>query len=350
MANLLELNRIRCRLGAQAVIQEITLHIHPGELASLLGPSGCGKTTLLRAIAGFIPLESGEIRLDGQVISRPGFTLPPEERQIGLVFQDYALFPHLDVAANIAYGLRKLPRAQQRQRVDELLELVGLGGLHRRHPHELSGGQQQRIALARALAPRPRLLLLDEPFSNLDVDLRERLRREVRDILLSQGQTGILVTHDQQEAFSWGQRAGVLHQGELQQWGDCFDLYHQPSNRFVADFIGEGVILPGTLLAPSLVQTSFCTLDGDCAYPFGPNAPVEILIRPDDVIPDPASPLTGRVLLKEFRGSEILYLLQLPGNTRLMALFPSRIDLPVGAEPHLCISPAHLVLFPRETP
>ncbi|MBF0184549.1 MAG: ABC transporter ATP-binding protein [Magnetococcales bacterium] len=347
MAVLLQLDHLSCRLGEQTVVDHLSLQVKEGELVSLLGPSGCGKTTLLRAIAGFVPASNGSIILDKQIISRPGFVLPPERRQIGLVFQDYALFPHLTVSDNIGFGLRHLSRTERKQRVNDMLELVGLQDLPLRHPHQLSGGQQQRVALARALAPQPRLLLLDEPFSNLDVDLRERLRRDVRDILIRQNMTGILVTHDQHEAFSWGNRAGVLHQGVLQQWGDVFDLYHQPANRFVADFIGEGVLLAGQMVTPAIVQTGFCTLDGNVAYPYAQGTRVDVLLRPDDVIPDPSSPLVGEVLLKEFRGSEILYHLGLPDGTRLPALFPARIDLAPGNRVHFCIQPEHLVLFPH---
>lgn len=343
---LLEVNDIGCRLGQQTVLENLTLHVRQGDLVSLLGPSGCGKTTLLRAIAGFVPVTEGEIILDGGIISRPGFVLPPEKRQIGLVFQDYALFPHLNVTENVSFGLRHLAKEERLQQVATMIKLVGLVGLEKRHPHQLSGGQQQRVALARALAPQPRLLLLDEPFSNLDVDLRERLRREVRDILASQGITGILVTHDQHEAFSWGARAGVLHQGVLQQWGDVFDLYHYPANRFVANFIGEGVILPGSLLSPEIVQTGFCTLEGNISHPYGTGAKVDVLLRPDDVIPDPSSSLVGIVILKEFRGSETLYTFRLVDGTKLPALFPSRIDIELGASVNICISPEHLVIFP----
>lgn len=346
METLLDLNTIRCQHGDQMVVQELSLRVRKGELVSLLGPSGCGKTTILRAIAGFLPLSGGEISLDGQVISRNGFTLAPEKRQIGLVFQDYALFPHLNVTDNVGFGLNRMPSRQRGERVEELLILVGLQGMGRRYPHELSGGQQQRVALARALAPQPRLLLLDEPFSNLDVDLRERLRRDVRDILLSQGVTAILVTHDQEEAFSWGSRAGVLFQGALQQWGDVFDLYHQPSNRFVADFIGQGVLIPGVMVAPDIIQTNFCRLRGDCAYPMSQGTPVEILLRPDDIVPDPSSPLTAQILRKEFKGADILYTLHLEDDRHLLSLFPSRSDHKVGDRVHICINPTHLVVFP----
>src|SRR3989338_4734264 len=196
----LTLRDIECRYDDRSAVRGLTLHVRDGNIICLLGPSGCGKTTVLRAVAGFQSLGAGEILIRGRTVSRPGFLLPPESRRLGMVFQDYALFPHLDVAGNDGFGLRRMPAAEKRRIVDETVELVGLAGLARRYPHELSGGQQQRVALARALAPNPDLILLDEPFSNLDVELRERLSGEVRAILKHRGTTAVLVTHDQHEA------------------------------------------------------------------------------------------------------------------------------------------------------
>jgi iron(III) transport system ATP-binding protein len=227
--------------GRQAAVQQVSFGLHAGDIGVLIGPSGCGKTTLLRAVAGLEPVSQGQIQLAGQVVSSAGLTLAPEARQIGMVFQDYALFPHLDVAGNVGFGIAHLPRAERTARVAEVLALVGLAGQQQRYAHELSGGQQQRVALARALAPRPRLLLLDEPFSNLDVDLRERLAHEVRSILKAANTTALFVTHDQLEAFAIGDTIGVMHQGQLHQWDDAYTLYHRPASRFVAEFIGHGV-------------------------------------------------------------------------------------------------------------
>ena len=215
-------------------VQGVTLGLRKGDIGVLIGPSGCGKTTLLRAVAGLEPVSGGKILLSGRVVSAPGQTEPAERRRIGMVFQDYALFPHMDVASNVGFGLNHLPRTERQQRVTEVLALVGLASAEKHFPHELSGGQQQRVALARALAPRPDLLLLDEPFSNLDVDLRERLAHEVRNILKAANATALLVTHDQLEAFAIGDVIGVMHQGQLQQWDDAYSLYHRPATRFVA--------------------------------------------------------------------------------------------------------------------
>ena len=219
----LEVSQLEVRYAGQpqAAVQGVSLGLSAGQIGVLIGPSGCGKTTLLRAVAGLEPVAAGTIRLSKQIVGSPQRNMPPEERRIGMVFQDYALFPHLSVGRNVAFGIHDLPRAEQAARVAEVLQLVGLEGSEHRYPHELSGGQQQRVALARALAPRPQLMLLDEPFSNLDVDLRERLAHEVRGILKQAGATALFVTHDQLEAFAIGDVIGVMHQGHLHQWDDA---------------------------------------------------------------------------------------------------------------------------------
>lgn len=262
---LLNLRNLACGYQNQRVVQDLNLHLNAGDIGCLLGSSGCGKTTTLRAIAGFEPIHAGEITLAGDVISRPGWTLAPEKRRIGMVFQDYALFPHLSVADNIAFGIRQHPRLDQV--IGELLELVNLGALGKRYPHELSGGQQQRVALARALAPEPQLLLLDEPFSNLDGELRRRLSHEVRDILKARGTSAILVTHDQEEAFAVSDHVGVFKEGRLEQWDTPYNLYHEPQTPFVASFIGQGYFIRGQMIEPESVHTELGVLRGNRAYP-----------------------------------------------------------------------------------
>jgi len=226
--------------GPAVIVKDFNLRIAKGEFVTLIGHSGCGKSTLLSMVAGFVRPSRGRVTVDGVEI-----TAPSADR--GIVFQDYALFPHLDVAANVGFGLRRLARREREARVAEMLDLVGLSAFARRAPHELSGGQQQRVALARALAPQPQLLLIDEPFSNLDVELRERLAHEVRTILKAANATALLVTHDQLEAFAIGDTIGVMHEGKLHQWDEAYTLYHRPATRFVADFIGHGVFAPATL-------------------------------------------------------------------------------------------------------
>ena len=217
--------------AGRAAVQGVTLGLRPGDIGVLIGPSGCGKTSLLRAVAGLERCAAGRVSIAGEVLSdaAQGLHLAPEHRHIGMVFQDYALFPHLSVADNVAFGIAGLDRQARAARVQQMLDLVGLGHAAQRAPHQLSGGQQQRVALARALAPKPRLLLLDEPFSSLDVDLRERLAHEVRQILKDSGTTALLVTHDQLEAFAVGDVIGVMHQGHLEQWDDAYTLYHRPA-------------------------------------------------------------------------------------------------------------------------
>ncbi|ALM83043.1 ABC transporter ATP-binding protein [Bordetella sp. N] len=241
MTALLELDQLQLAYdtatGPRVVVDALSLTLERGHLGSLLGPSGCGKTSVLRAIAGFEPVRRGHIRLDGTLLSSADSSVAPQSRRVGMMFQDYALFPHLDVAGNVAFGLRRQSKPQQRERVREMLALVGLEALAGSYPHELSGGQQQRVALARALAPAPELLLLDEPFSNLDADSRERLAFELRDLLKETGLTALLVTHDQAEAFAIADRIGIMRDGRLAQWDTPYNLHEHPADAGVADFI-----------------------------------------------------------------------------------------------------------------
>jgi iron(III) transport system ATP-binding protein len=332
-----------------------SLGLRAGEIGVLIGPSGCGKTTLLRAVAGLEPASGGQILISGQPVAAAGVNVPPERRQVGMVFQDYALFPHLDVQRNIAFGLdRRMGRAERKARVAEVLGLVGLEGTEARMPHELSGGQQQRVALARALAPRPQLLLLDEPFSNLDVDLRERLAHEVRGILKAAGATALFVTHDQLEAFAIGDVIGVMHEGRLHQWDDAYTLYHRPATRFVADFIGHGVFAPATLKRVGdqvVVHTALGPLcDGaECVLPsaFG-YGQCEVLLRADDIIHDDDAPVKAEIMRKAFRGSEFLYTLRLASGDTLLAHVPSHHDHRIGEWIGIRAQVDHVVTFQRE--
>ncbi|OGT19361.1 MAG: ABC transporter ATP-binding protein [Gammaproteobacteria bacterium RBG_16_57_12] len=346
MSMLLELKNVTQTYGAQPVVQDLSLALEEGVIACLLGPSGCGKTTVLRCIAGFEDIHTGEIRLSGSIVSLPGYCLPPERRRISMVFQDYALFPHLTVAGNIRFGLDQLAPAERTRRVEELLEIVGLPGTAGRYPHELSGGQQQRVALARALAPRPRLMLLDEPFSNLDIDLRERLGIEVRELLKREGITALVVTHDQREAFAMADAIGIMHQGYIQQWGTPYDIYHRPVNRFVADFVGQGTLLPGKVLNAHQVQIELGVFEGDFSAP--PGAMVDVLIRPDDIVHDDDSPCLATILHKTFRGAEILYTLALANGTRLLSSVPSHHDHPLGERLGIRVDIPHVVAFARK--
>jgi len=275
--------------------------------------------------------------------------LPPEKRRIGMVFQDYALFPHLDVAGNIAFGLHGMAREERTARVQELAQLVGLSATLDKYPHEISGGQQQRVALARALAPRPELLLLDEPFSNLDVDLRERLSHEVREIIKASGATAVLVTHDQQEAFAMADEIGVLQEGHIQQWDSPYNLYHRPANRFVADFVGQGVFLPARAVNGSQLEIELGVLKGQVGAENRLGArDLEVLLRPDDVVHDDAAPTQAEVVHKAFRGAEILYTLRLASGRKVLALVPSHHNHAIGERIGIRLDVDHVVAFTPE--
>ncbi|MCU1716464.1 ABC transporter ATP-binding protein [Pseudomonas sp. 5P_3.1_Bac2] len=340
---LLSLRDLSCSYDAHKVVQDLNLHLNAGDIGCLLGPSGCGKTTTLRAIAGFEPVSGGEIQLAGKTLSKAGFTLAPEKRRIGMVFQDYALFPHLSVAQNVGFGIRQ--QANCAKVTQELLALVKLDHLAARFPHELSGGQQQRVALARALAPEPQLLLLDEPFSNLDGELRRRLSHEVRDILKARGTSAILVTHDQEEAFAVSDQVGVFNKGRLEQWDTPFNLYHEPRTPFVASFIGQGYFIRGQLLGPDLVSTELGEIRGNRAYNLPIGSAVDVLLRPDDIVYEPQSPLQASIVGKTFLGAATLYRLQLSTGSQLEALFPSHADHQPGQQVGIRVAAEHLVAF-----
>jgi iron(III) transport system ATP-binding protein len=347
MRPLLEVRNITHAYDSRPVLEDVSFRLEPGAIGCLLGPSGCGKTTVLRCIAGFEAVTHGEIVLHGETMSRLGRTVPAEHRRIGMVFQDYALFPHLTVARNIAFGLRGVTESERHARVVELLDIVGLHQVATRYPHELSGGQQQRVALARALAPRPALMLLDEPFSNLDADMRERLSLEVREILKQQKTTAILVTHDQHEAFNIADEIGIMVQGRIEQWDTPYRLYHEPATRFVADFVGQGVFLPGTVLDDTTIAVELGALPSRLTQELPRGTQVDVLLRPDDILHDDSSALQARVLHKAFRGAEFLYTLQLPGGGRVLSLVPSHHNHAVGESIGIRLEIDHVVAFPR---
>lgn len=329
------------------VIENVSLALNKGEIGCLLGPSGCGKTSLLRAIAGFEPIQQGEITLQDRKVSTADHFVPPEKRNIGMVFQDFALFPHLDVSRNIGFGLQKLSRSARQQRINELLTLVELQAVADLYPHQLSGGQQQRVALARAMAPRPDILLLDEPFSSMDSDLREQLARDVGRLLRHDGITAILVTHDQNEAFAMADHIGVLGKGILHQWGTGYDLYHRPADRFVAEFIGQGVLLPGKIVADDQVATELGTVSGELAQNYEGQIEVDLLLRPDDVIHDDDSPLKAKIVARAFRGEVYLYTLELSSGHSILCLVQSHHQHAVGEYLGIRLDAQHLQVFKR---
>ncbi|MCG7897577.1 MAG: ABC transporter ATP-binding protein [Candidatus Thiodiazotropha lotti] len=346
MPNQLNVKHASVKYGRQTVVDDVSFELQRGVIGCLLGPSGCGKTSLLRAIAGFEPLAKGEILLHGRCVSRPGETMAPEKRRVGMVFQDFALYPHLNIEDNIAFGLRGQSQAQRRERVKSLLALVGLSGTQKKYPHQLSGGQQQRVALVRAMAPQPDILLLDEPFSGLDVELREQLAREVRDILKREEVTAILVTHDQLEAFALADAIGVLGEGRLRQWDNGYSLYHRPNDRFVADFIGQGAMIPGKVTQDGDIQSALGKIHGEFVKQPTAGERVELLIRPDDVVHDDESNFKLRIVDKVFQGAEYLYTLALEDGTELLCLVQSHHDHDVGEMIGIRLYVDHVVAFP----
>lgn len=350
---LLEVRDIHQSYADREVVKGLSFALQKGQIGCLLGSSGCGKTTILRCIAGFEALDRGEIWLNRRLVGGAGCQVPPEARRIGMVFQDYALFPHLTIADNIGFGLHRKAAALRRSRVDALLRTVGLSGLGEKFPHEISGGQQQRVALARALAPEPDLLLLDEPFSNLDVDLRERLSLEVRDIIKSTDTTAVIVTHDQQEAFAIADEIGVMHEGEIEQWDSAYNLYHRPVSRYVADFIGQGVFVPAAVLSGRQVKFELGVLNGKIPKACdmgcevcGKGCKVDVLLRPDDIIHDDASGMRAEVVHKAFRGAEILYTLKLDSGSKVLSLVPSHHNHGIGERIGIRLDVDHVVAFP----
>ena len=340
-ARVVELRGVTKRYAANEVIHGISFHVAHGEIISLLGPSGCGKTTIFRLIAGFEVPDSGEIHVQGRQVAGPRRSVPPDRRSVGMVFQDYALFPHMTAADNIMYGLEGLERRRRQAILETMLDLVGLRGYGLRYPHQLSGGEQQRVAVARALAPCPAALLLDEPFSNLDADTRGRMRKEVLEILHQAQTTAILVTHDREEAFSVGDRVGVLHGGQLEQLDTPEVVYHQPRTTFVAGFVGQADFLDAVLRDDRAVTELGCfsvRATGGCGK-------VRVMLRPDDVDFLADDQGTARIVGREFLGAENLYTIRLQSGQSLRSVQSSTRVVPPGTRVRILAEPEHVVVF-----
>ena len=318
-----ELTGVRKRFGRTSAVDGVDLQVAAGELVALVGPSGCGKSTLLLLVAGLLEPDGGTVAVDGQVVAGAGSWVPPEQRRVGVVFQDAALFPHLRVADNVAFGLG---RGDDRSaRVAELLELVDLPGLGRRYPHELSGGQQQRVALARALAPRPGVVLFDEAFGNLDSSLRTTVRESTVAALRSTGAAGVFVTHDQAEALAVGGRIAVMREGRFEHVAEPAEAFHAPATRFSATLLGEADFLPGTQDADE-VRTELGTLAATAAG----TGPVEVMLRPHEVAFTVDATGSACVERREFRGASWAYTLRLASGALVRSLQPHTLDVPVG--------------------
>ena len=320
---MIRLDNVTKQFGGVAAVDGASLCVARGEIVALLGPSGCGKTTLLRLIAGFERPDGGSVTVDGRLVASPAAWIAPEARRVGMVFQDYALFPHLTVAGNIGFGL---PRRTRASRVPELLAVVGLDGLERRYPHELSGGQQQRVALARALAPSPELVLLDEPWSNVDPFLRESLRAEVAEIIRPLGVTVLLVTHDREEAFTLADRIALMRDGSVVQEGTAEELYFAPATRWAAEFVGAANILSGRIVA-GRVETAIGAFPANGA---SLRSDAQVLVRPELLELEPSPAGAGEVVAREFRGHDVFYRVLLDG-VELVSQRPSTEVVDLGS-------------------
>ena len=323
------------RFGDVRAVAGVDLELSDGELVSVLGPSGCGKTTLLRLIAGFEAPDAGAITIAGELVAGPGIWVPPERRRIGMVFQDYALFPHLTVEANVAFGLLRRDREERDRLTRRTLELVSLHHKADRYPHELSGGERQRVALARSLAPEPAVVLLDEPFSSLDATLRADLRREVELILREAGATALLVTHDQEEALALADRLAVMRAGELVQVGRPEYVYARPAERWTAQFVGDVNVLSGPAEGSS-VRTELGVID--LAAPA--SGPVHVAVRPEQFELSAGQAPNAEVVDREFRGHDALYRLRHEGGRMLLVQLPSVELFEVGAQVHVRLAPS----------
>ncbi|MEM7283272.1 MAG: ABC transporter ATP-binding protein [Pseudomonadota bacterium] len=339
----LEIRDIDASYGGNNVLHQVCLQLDSGEIAALLGPSGCGKTTVLRCVAGFESVAAGEIHIDDKLVSGNKHHVPPEERSIGMVFQDYALLPHLTALQNVMFGLHRLAESDRRAKAQEYLEIVGLGASTGAYPAELSGGEQQRVALARALAPGPRLLLMDEPFSNLDADMRERLGLDVRQIIESLSITTLLVTHDQREAFSFADKIAVLKKGRVQQIGSPRELYQKPASSFVADFVGAGFFLSGNAMASNQVETQLgvFAIENAVTKP----SKVLVLMRPEDVAVDPDSTIRGELVGKVFTGRDHILRLRLASGEMVQSYDSLESHLSVGEQVGLRYTQNQVLVF-----
>jgi iron(III) transport system ATP-binding protein len=326
--------------GDFTAVSDVSFSVAQGEILALVGPSGCGKTTTLRLIAGFEEPDAGRIRIGEQLAADGRSLIPPERRRVGMVFQDYAIFPHLSVADNVAFGLDGRAKTQQ-TRVEEMLTFVGLAGLGERMPHALSGGQQQRVALARALAPEPVVLLMDEPFSNLDAALRASVRAEVRQLLSAGGVTAIFVTHDQEEALFMGDQVAVMADGRLLQIGPPEAIFHRPQTRFVAEFMGQTDFVPAEAAADGVLSPLGKLSQ---AHDLPPGTPLQIAVRPDDVTLAPDEEGNGRILERQFIGIAYIYRVRLDGGAVVRSWQPHTTRLAPGTAVRVRLDEAHPVV------
>jgi iron(III) transport system ATP-binding protein len=337
----MSINAIECRgvtkqFNGTLAISKLDLSVRQGDILAVVGPSGCGKTTLLRLIAGFENPDTGEIFIQDQLVAERRWTMPPEQRGVGMVFQEYALFPHLTVGQNVSFGLNGQP--DKMSIVQKELERVGLQGYENRYPHQLSGGERQRVALARALAPEPVVILLDEPFRNLDAELREVMREEVRGILKSTSTTALFVTHDQEEALFIGDQLAVLHQGHLEQTGHPEEIFQRPASRFVADFMGQTNFLPANTTSEGLSSAAGFIYQ---RIPGRVGENIELVLRPDDVTFEAQEAGSAVIVARIYKGDRYIYRLRLPSGHILHSAKCHTCKIPVGSRAEVFINPGH---------
>ncbi|ATF08573.1 ABC transporter ATP-binding protein [Candidatus Enterovibrio altilux] len=339
MNDALSVSNVTCRYNGQAVLSHLSFNVGKGEIICLLGSSGCGKTTLLKAIAGLLPLDDGTMAINDRIIVNMHLNVPPEQRNVGMIFQDYALFPHLTVGGNVSFGIKHWKKSRIDARVKDMLKLVKLDGLDGRYPHQLSGGQQQRVAIARALACKPDLLLLDEPFSNIDTQVRHSLIKEIKKIFKQQGVTAIFVTHSREEAFAFADKLAVMNRGMIEQYGDSTELYYRPSSRFVADFLGHSSYVP----VSSIDNKSMITPLGEWPIEQKDRGhALEWLIRPHNLSILPDSKGNGIVCDAQFMGDNCRYLVKV--NGQILIVYSNQL-LDTGDKVRLTIHPHVPILF-----
>ena len=343
---MLELKDLSVAIDRQTIVKDASLNIAAGEIGCLLGPSGSGKSTLLRCIAGFHRAVSGCIYLENKLIESPKEHVAVEKRRIGVMFQDYALFPHLTVKENIGFGIRSMAQRDYQVRLKRMLNLTELGSYADYYPNELSGGQQQRVALARALAPLPKLLLLDEPFSNVDSQLKLQMVQEMRELLTDMNITTLMVSHDQSESLAMSDNLGLMLEGRILQWSDTYDFYHRPMSRQVATFIGMGTLVRGTVTERRTIKTTLGELSPTANTVLPQGKAVDVLIRPDDIIHDDESDFQATIEKKEFRGAQFLYLLHLKNGDKVQCFAPSHHNHSIGEKIGIRIDLEHVVCFP----
>lgn len=347
---MLELENVKLSIDGQHILNNVSLTLRANQIGCLLGPNGSGKTTLLQCIAGFRQPGKGRIKIHQTVVDDASVHVPTEKRRLGIMFQDYALFPHLSVEENIAFGIHHLPHAERAAVIGDLLQLTTLERCANRYPHELSGGQQQRVALARALAPNPNLLLLDEPFSNLDASLKLQLAREIRDILKQRNTTALIVTHDQDEALAMADVVGVMNGGKILQWGSAYNIYHRPASAEIATFIGMGTVILGQVTANDTVRTALGNFAlGATAKAAGLSGRVCVLIRPDDIIHDDDSEMQAVIEDSQFRGADFLYRLRLESGETIYCFAPSHHVHRIGEAIGIKTQIEHVIIFPPYT-